>query len=261
MIRVERDGDIVRLACSSWRSRRVGYGVSAYLVRGVLVDSGFPAVGAELERALDELRPIGAFITHAHEDHAGNVERLARRALPLWMPPRTLDVVRNPAPIGLYRRWTWGSPAPLRSPLVPFEPSGIRAIPAPGHSADHHVVWDAETGALASGDVFIGVKVRVAHTYERPREHVRTLRAMAALEPACLLDAHRGVLPNPSALLRAKADWMDEVIASVERMAADGHPAPAIRDTVLGKEDWTGWFSGGDYSRLNLVRCVLKESG
>jgi glyoxylase-like metal-dependent hydrolase (beta-lactamase superfamily II) len=261
VIRLEREGEMVRLDCSSWRSRRVGFAVSAFVVRGVLVDTGFPGVGAELERVLDVLRPIGAIVTHAHEDHAGNVERLARRGLPMWMPPQTMEAARHPAPIGFYRRWTWGSPTPLRSPVVPFEPEGVRVIHAPGHSPDHHVVWDEESGTLVSGDLFIGVKVRVAHTYERPREHARTLRTLAALDPARMLDAHRGILTHPSALLRAKADWIEEMIASVERLAAAGHAEPAIRDAVLGKEDWTGWFSAGDYSRLNMVRCVLAERG
>ena len=41
---------------------------------------------------------------------------------------------------------------------------------------------------------------------------------------------------TPAAALRAKADWLDETIAEVERRAAAGETPRAIRDGVLGRE-------------------------
>ena len=38
----EIEPGVLRLALSGWRGRAVGYEVSAYLLDGVLVDSGFP---------------------------------------------------------------------------------------------------------------------------------------------------------------------------------------------------------------------------
>ena len=73
MIALTTHDDVTRLELSSRRSRLVGYSVSAYLVRGVLVDTGFPALARELERFLAERRPRGVLVTHEHEDHAGNV--------------------------------------------------------------------------------------------------------------------------------------------------------------------------------------------
>jgi glyoxylase-like metal-dependent hydrolase (beta-lactamase superfamily II) len=261
MIEVTRHGDVTRLRMSSWRSRLVGYDVSAYLVRGVLVDTGCPAVGAELERVLDALRPEGALVTHAHEDHAGNVWRLARRGIAVGAGRETVEALRAVPPIGFYRRYTWGTMPPLRdTPLAPLSHDALRLVPAPGHSRDHHVVWDAGRGTLFGGDLFLGVRVRVAHGGEDPRGLVTSLRAAAALSPERLFDAHRGPVAHPAPLLAAKADWLEETIAAVGRRVADGWSDDAIRREVLGGEGLVGVLSRGDYSRLNFVRAVRRAS-
>jgi len=261
MLSLVPHADVLRLHFVSWRSRLVGYSVSAYLVRGVLVDTGAPLAGGALERFVAERRPEGAFVTHQHEDHAGNVARLVRRGVPVGAAPATLDALRAPRPIGFYRRYTWGTPPPLGDAAVqPFAHDALRLVPTPGHSRDHHVVWDAERETVFGGDLFLGVRVRIAHPGEEPRRLVESLRAVAALAPRRLFDAHRGLVPDPVPLLVAKADWLEETIAAVERRVAEGWSDDAIRREVLGREGTVGYFSAGDYSKISLVRAVRRET-
>lgn len=260
MLRIESHGDVTRLVLTSRASRSVGYSVSAYATRGVLVDTGFPKAGADLESWLRTHPVAGAIVTHHHEDHAGNVERLARRGLPLLLHAETEAMLRAPKPVGLYRRYTWGAPVTLRSTFLPFAHDALELLPARGHSPDHHVVWDAERETIFGGDLFIGVRLTIAHPGEDIRGQVRALRAIAALRPKRFFDAHRGPLDRPVDLLRAKADWMEGRIAQIERRAAEGWSAHAIRDAVLGARDVTGWFTVGDYSRMNFVRSVLDST-
>src|SRR5438093_1444303 len=77
MIEFERFDDVTRVRLASWGSRTAALDVSVYLVRGVLVDSGFPRARAAIARLLDETKIAGAMLTHWHEDHAGNAELLA----------------------------------------------------------------------------------------------------------------------------------------------------------------------------------------
>ena len=121
------------------------------------------------------------------------------------------------------------------------------------------MVWDAERGHLFGGDLWLGVKVRVAHAGETPRELVRTLRALADLDPAVLFDAHRGVVERPAGLLRAKADWLEETVHEMERLSDAGLDPSAIRARVLGREPWVAFGSLGEYGKLNLVRAALGE--
>jgi glyoxylase-like metal-dependent hydrolase (beta-lactamase superfamily II) len=204
MIRIEKHGDVARLDMSHRRSRLINYSVSAYLVRGVLVDCGFPALHTEFARLLNDERLRGVIITHRHEDHAGNVELVASRGIPIAASPATLASLRAPGKIGFYRRFTWGSMPPLRSPVTPLFVDDLEMLHAPGHSSDHHVVWDSATGTLFASDLFLGVKVRVAHESEDPRRLIESLRLVARLGPERLFDGHRGLVPRPRDALEAK---------------------------------------------------------
>lgn len=257
MLILERIGDVTRLHMSSRRSRAVGYSVSAYLVRGTLVDTGFHDARHELARLLDETRPVGALITHHHEDHAGNVPLLVRRGVPIAIPAATEAVLRSPEPIGVYRRFAWGTPERLVSDIIPHEPAGLELLAAPGHSSDHHVVWDPTREILFGGDLWIGVKVRIARPGENPREHVRQLRRFAALRPRTLFDAHRGAVERPHDVLVAKADWMEDLIGRVDARRAAGASVSAITRELLGREDAICWFSAGDWCKRNLVASIV----
>jgi glyoxylase-like metal-dependent hydrolase (beta-lactamase superfamily II) len=259
-IRIDRvEPDVVRLALSTWQGRAAGYDVSAYMMRGVLIDTGFPAVRRELLHAVQALAPRGAVVTHWHEDHSGNAPDLADIGLALRMHDKCETSLRARPSIGLYRRVIWGRPRPLRASLKEFDLSPLEVISTPGHTEDHLVVWDAERRIVASGDLFLGVKVRVAHAHEHPTTLIQSLRAVAALEPRLLLDAHRGIVTQPVDLLRAKIAWMEEMIDDVRTLATRGADAREIQRRVLGAEAVVGRVSLGEYSKIAMVRAVLQE--
>ena len=265
MIRLSTQDEITRIHLTHWRSRLVGYSVSAWLVRGVLIDTGFPAARGDVAGLIAQRRPRAIVLTHVHEDHAGNAVLAARHGLPVAAPHATLAALREgEAHVGFYRRVTWSRLEPLAEPLAPLAPdelaaTGLALVHTPGHSPDHHVVWDAERRVMFGGDLFLGVKVRVARPDEDPRLHARSLRVAAALRPRVLLDAHRGEIADPVASLLAKADWLDEAIHRIDELHARGWIVRAITRDVLGPEPAEYWFSVGDLSKRNFVRAVLKS--
>jgi glyoxylase-like metal-dependent hydrolase (beta-lactamase superfamily II) len=256
MIRTLVHGDVTELRFSTRRSRSIGIQVSAFVVHGVLIDTGFPDCAGDLARYVAAAAPEGCVLTHWHEDHAGGAAAVARAGVPLWMDARTAERVRTPEPIGFYRRYTWGSPAPLGD-SVPFTlPAPLECMPTPGHSDDHHVVWDKGTGTVFGGDLFIGVKVRVSHCNEQPRELLRSLRRLAALKPDRYFDAHKGLLAAPVPALRAKADWLEQTMESIDALIADGLDDVTIARRVLGNDWWSHTLTAGDYSMRNFVTSV-----
>ena len=257
MLEITSHGDVTRLRFSTWRSLAVGYDVSCYLVHGVMIDTAFRHVGHELRGALHELRPRGVIVSHWHEDHAGNAPDLAR-TLPMWMHQYTEAKLRERQQVKLYRHFTWGRPRGLEVELRTFDPAPLRVIHTPGHSTDHHVVFDDSTRTMFSADLWLGVKVRIMGATENPYEIAESLARAIALEPLRMFDAHRGMVERPVDALQAKRSWLQETVGEIERRLDAGDSEDAILRMVLGGEERTAYASQGEYSRRNLIRTVAR---
>lgn len=257
----QQHDDVTRITLTWWRSAVLGYDVSVYLVDGVLIDTGFPGAAADVASLLAERRPRAVVVTHQHEDHAGNAELVPRSGIPLLMAASTRDALRSQPAMGAYRRFAWGSwrrPESAAAAAAIGEPiDALELVPTPGHSPDHHVVWDARTRTLFGGDLFLGVKVKVARPGENPRQLARSLRRAIALGPGRYFDAHRGLVPDPVGALAAKADWLEETIGLIDALANRGFPRDVIRDEILGREPPATLITAGDLSKFNFVNAVL----
>lgn len=260
MLTVEDHDDVQRLHFSTWRSRAVGYSVSAYAVRGVVVDSAFSDAGPELLEWIAANNPAGVIITHAHDDHGGNAERLARAGVPMQMKPDTDALLRKPQRRGIHRWWSWGAMPVLRSAVTPFEAAGLEMIEARGHSPDHYVVWDAERETVFAADLFLSVKVKVAHPVHREdvRLQIESVRRIAAMKPKRIFDAHRGLLQDGVALLNAKANWLEETVGRIDELITRGWSDRAIVKEIFGGEPLFTYVTMGDWSRANFVASVRK---
>ena len=244
---------------SSVASRALGLDVSAYVIRGAMIDTGFPAARRALLEGARAVGVRGAMVTHWHEDHAGNVEPLASLGVPIWMHADTEQRLRAPASLRLYRRLAWGSPRALRAAAEPFQAPGLEPIATPGHSPEHHVIWDHETGTLFSGDLWLGVRDRAVHASEDPYEIVASLEQVRRLEPARMFDAHRGLVVDPAGAIAAKIAWLQDTIGEIERCVVQGMSERAVVSRVFGGDELAAAVSAGEYSRRNLVAAVRRR--
>ena len=98
--------------------------------------------------------------------------------------------------------------------MTAFDAAGLECIHTPGHSTDHQVVWDPQTGTLFSGDLWLGVRARVMHSSEDPyadrRESAR--RAGALARRGCstriaVWSRRRGARRS-----NAKIEWLGETL-------------------------------------------------
>jgi endoribonuclease LACTB2 len=257
MIETIAHDDVTEWRCSSWSSRLAGYTASAFLTAdGVLIDSGIPAVSDEFAALVGRTKVRGAMITHHHEDHAGNSETLAARGIPLWIADATKQYLTAIERVRAYRRYTWHSMAPLRSSVIPFAAPRYAAIATPGHTDDHHAIWDAESRTVFTGDLFLGIGVMIAHHGEDPWAMVASLERVARLSPVRMFDAHRGAVRDPVSALRAKARWIRDTVAQITEGLHRGDSDRTIVQRTMGGESMTGWASAGEYSRRNFVRNV-----
>lgn len=256
---VERYGDVHRLRMAGLASSALHLDVSAYVVRGIVIDSGFHHARSRFLDAIDAMGVRGCIVTHWHEDHAGNATQLARRGIPVLLRADTEDIVRSGPNIAMYRRLTWGRPPALDVPLASVDLSGLACIHTPGHSRDHQIIWDAATRTVFSGDLWLGVRARDVHASENPYEIIESLRRVAALQPARMFDAHRGLVEPAVSAIERKIEWLGETLSAIEKQIAEGWDDAAIVKHVLGGESVTGLLSRGDYATRNLVRAVRRK--
>jgi glyoxylase-like metal-dependent hydrolase (beta-lactamase superfamily II) len=258
---VEQLGDVARWRMSSAAGRAVGYDVSAYVYRGIMIDTGLHRARRALAEMLSSVSIRGVVLTHWHEDHAGNATMLARRGIAVRVRPETEALLRERPSIQPYRRLIWGRPPALGNDVQRFLCDEFECVYTPGHSDDHQIVWFEDTRTLFSGDLFLGVRSRVVNVSEDPYQIIESLRRAAALGPERMFDAHRGAVANPVEALLARADWLAKTLEEIARRIAAGQSDRVIVKDLLGGEEAAAFVSFGEYSRRNLVRAVRRRSG
>jgi glyoxylase-like metal-dependent hydrolase (beta-lactamase superfamily II) len=258
---VENYGDVRRVRMASIGSRAFGLDVSAYIVRGVMIDSGFRHARRLFVRAIDSIGISGCIVTHWHEDHAGNAPEIAARGIPILIRSETEEILRRRPKIGAYRHVTWGRTPALRAPATPFDTAGLECVHTPGHTRDHQVVWDPQTRTVFSGDLWLGTAARMMHSSEDPYAIIESLRTVSALQPLRMFDAHRGLIEPAVNALDRKIDWLSGAVATIEDRIKDGCDDATIVKRVLGGETAAALLSQGDYTTRNLVRAVRRRGG
>jgi glyoxylase-like metal-dependent hydrolase (beta-lactamase superfamily II) len=235
--------------------------VYLYCLNGLLVDTGFTR-RRELVRAfLRETQPAHAVVTHHHEDHSGNVATLLQEGLKVWAPQQALEPIAQGFKVEFYRWRVWGYPEHAQCELLPEEihagPLVLRAIHAPGHSEDMTVLHSPERGWVFAGDLFISRRLRFLRSDEDPNALIRSLEKVLALDFETLFCAHRGVIKDGRAQLRAKLDYLRGLRQRVLELAGQGLSPRQITRRVLGRETSMYFLTGGKFSAINFVRGFL----
>ena len=205
---------------------RVNTAVFLFRVGATLIDTGPPNRWKAVAEFLDSgPRPRDVFLTHFHEDHAGNAMRIAARyGARVWAPAAALPLLARPPPIELYRSLIWGAADSVNmgvgTPVAPYPVSStvgsvrdaVVAVPAPGHSVDHTLIHIPSRGALFTADLFVAPRPRVARYDEDVLLGLASLRSAAALpNHETLFCAHRGPLDAGPRLLAEKTAWLDSL--------------------------------------------------
>jgi len=126
-------------------------------------------------------------LTHHHPDHAPGAALLAQA---------------TGAPILALR------PAPGEEPLaggkmVRAGTAALRVLSAPGHTPDHVVFHDPESGAMFTGDVVLGRGTSVVDPPEGDlRAYLGSLVALLEVQPTVLYPGHGPIVPDGAAKLR-----------------------------------------------------------
>jgi len=260
---------VERLRLSSSYTRWLGFDVAVYLLDDLLVDTGFAHMADHLAEALAE-DPVAAICcTHQHEDHVGGAAVVAKQhACPVYLRHAEQRWSEGVAQLAPYRRIFWGHVAPFGAVEMPSVlDTGrrrVRVLPTPGHSRSHVALLDEHTGALLTGDLFIGAGASAVLWYEDPYASARSLRAAAALQPTRMLTGHCGDHLDPASRLRAKAERIEEAAGKILSLHGAGWSPEAIVSQVFptaGAHDvMLSVLTSGQFSRDNFVKACIQHA-
>lgn len=214
------------------------------------------------ERSIDRI-----LLTHHHEDHSGNAARLHRLAeAPVLAPDGARGRLRNGFPIPWYRQLVWGKPLPVVTRPLPeaFQIEGgtlVRAIPAPGHSDDLHVLLLPERGWLFSGDLYLTHQPTFAHEEENVSRLISSLRLVLQYDFDTLFCAHRGRVSGGDRLLKMKLDHLLDLRERAREEIRKGRTIRAATYQLLGFEPPLAYLSGFAFSKRRLVEGLLSGAG
>jgi glyoxylase-like metal-dependent hydrolase (beta-lactamase superfamily II) len=262
MLRTHAFGPVTRIIAARRMLGMPMRSVSMYLVNGLLIDSGPPAVAPELVDWLRTQKVSLVFNTHHHEDHAGGDRRLTRElGLRILAGPRATSLIGHLPKVQLYRRAVWGTPE-----TATIEPStstilagglSFEQVPSPGHCPDHVCLFERQNGWLFSGDLFIHERVRHLRPDEDLWLEVQSLKKALALAPRVMFCAHAGVLTEPVTAIRRKLAYWADVGAEARSLSAKGMKASQISRRVLGAEGLMTIVTGRHFSKTALVTALL----
>ncbi len=244
------------------------YWTTAYLLDGLLIDSGCAHTARELADAL-RAAPLTRLInTHTHEDHIGANGLLQRQraGLEILAHPLAIPVLADPRgqqPLHPYRQLFWGWPEPSQArPLSDLEwietdHFRFQVLYTPGHSPDHICLYVPDQGWLFTGDLFVGGWDRALREGYDIWQIIASLKRVAALPSTVMFPGSARIRENPIAEIESKIRYLEEFGDKVLELHRKGWGVNAIVRALCGKPMFIELVTLGNFARRHLVFSYL----
>ena len=269
MLKTTQYSPIARLDLARTIAGRGRYWTTAYLVDGLLIDSGCAHSASELMAFLRDKSLTQLVNTHTHEDHIGANGPLqrGRSGLKILAHPLALKVLENPRRQHLqpYRRIMWGWPEPSKGvqladgEVIRTENFNFQVIYTPGHSPDHICLCEPDQGWLFSGDLFVGGKDHALSAEADIWGVIQSLKRVSDLPITWLFPGSARARENPVTELQQKFDYLVKMGEQVLEHHRRGWSVDAIVHALCGGPMFIEVFTLGHFSRKNLVRSYLRS--
>lgn len=250
-------------------ARLLGMEVAAYLVGDILVDTGFSYGREALLGALEDREVNLVCCTHSHEDHTGNCAAVAAaHDCAVFLRHANARWEEGELPLKPYRRIWWGPVEEFGALEMPdvIESGGRRldVVPAPGHSRTQVALFEAATGDVFTGDLFISPGATAVLVWEDPWTAVASLRRVAELAPRRMLTGHGLIADDPAPKLERKADRIEEAARRSVELTGQGLPPRQVVERVFPignrKDRFLEWLTSREFSRLNFVLAAVRHA-
>jgi len=231
--------------------------VHVYYIDGLLIDTGNS--NAELD-----VRQI--FITHHHEDHSGNQNRLQQHFnCPAYASEACCELMKKPPKISLAQYIFWGNRPPNHQ-LIPHKASihtdkyNFQIIPIPGHASDMVALYEPDKKWLFSADLYVHYYINYFMKNESVAQQIQSIKRILELDFEVLFCAHNPKFTGGKALLEKKLVFFENFYAHVSELYEKGYTAAQIFKQLNFKENrYIKFLSHGNLSKMNMVKSVIRD--
>jgi hydroxyacylglutathione hydrolase len=256
--------DITQIRMSRELDGKPLYWVAAYLVDGLLVDTGCHYTAQELTASLEGRPPRMVVNTHFHEDHIGGNALLQERyGVDVFAPKESVPLIARKAVLFPYQEMVWGYPVPTQVRPIPevveTDHYTFVVVNTPGHSLGHVVLLEKDRGWCFSGDIFARDQPKFIRPEEDMGETVASMKKILAMTgPHLILFTATGrIIEDGRQALEDCVFYLENLAAKAKSLEAAGLTVQAIMQDLFGGEHAFAQFTDGQFTTENLVRSVL----
>ena len=256
-----------------FRTGRFDFGINTtfiiYRLGETLIDAGPTNQWSTIKRVLKPLSIKTLLITHHHEDHSGNANRISKlKNLLPYAPLLGQEKLANSYPTPLLQKIIWGSPLKVKTQTLPDQliinenldsQATVLAIPTPGHAKDLTCLFFPEQKYLFSGDMYISKSLKYLRSDENLTQLINSLRKLIALDFEILFCPHRGIVIAGKQALQDKLQNLLDLCAQSQELMHQGLTEEDIVIKLLGPEDGLAKLSKFNISKGNLIRQAMRH--
>jgi glyoxylase-like metal-dependent hydrolase (beta-lactamase superfamily II) len=266
MLKATQIGDVTEIKMGrSLDGVSVLYWVAAYLIGGILIDTGCDYSKKELGSLL-EGKEISVIVnTHYHEDHVGGNAFLTERfGIVALAHPVTISLMSKKYDLYEYEREIWGYPdsctANLIGDLVEGDAVSLSVIETQGHCKGHISLFEKDRGILFSGDTWVGERPKAARAEENLTRLISDLMEFEALRPKILFASLGKVVPNPQQVIRNTREYLEEMRDKILSLHAGGKSTQQIMETLFGRESTLASVTQNQLSTRIFIESFLRSA-
>lgn len=228
-----------------------------------VIDTGPPNQWRQVRRFLKERQVERVLLTHHHEDHSGNARAIQQTfQAAIHSHPSSSKLIQGRYFLP-YQHLVWGRPPHFKSQPLPqtLEAQGfvLQTLSTPGHSSDMACFLEPERGWLFCGDLYIAKRPRYARLDEDPVQEMETIKSLLDYDFDTLFCAHRGLVPHGKKALQGKLEYFQDIYQASRERFQRGQSVQQISHELLGPEGPLHWLTSGDFSKVHLVRCCVRD--
>jgi glyoxylase-like metal-dependent hydrolase (beta-lactamase superfamily II) len=242
MLKATQVGDVTEIKMGrSLDGETVLYWVAAYLIDGILINTGCDYSKKELADFVEGKQDSMIINTHYHEDHVGANALLAKRfGITALAHLETIPLMSRKHDLYPFEVEIWGCPDPSSAaPIGTAVKEGgvsLRVIETPGHCKGHISLFEEERRVLFSGDIWVGERPKTARVEEDVHQLISDLRKFEELRPKIMFASLGKAVTEPQDVIKRTRVYLEETRDEIHRLHSEGKSSERILQELFGRE-------------------------